>query len=64
MRRARKWLADIYALARIRLAAVGWNRVYGGGLCTFRDQARFFSIAGNKIRSHGQPDLAAIPGQG
>ena len=39
----RKWLADIYALARIRLAAVGVERVYGGGLCTFKDQARFFS---------------------
>jgi YfiH family protein len=39
----RKWLADIYALARIRLAAVGVERVYGGGLCTFRDGARFYS---------------------
>lgn len=39
----RKWLADIHALARIRLAAVGVERVYGGGLCTFRDKSRFFS---------------------
>jgi hypothetical protein len=39
----RKWLADIYALARIRLAAVGVERVYGGGLCTFTDKDRFFS---------------------
>lgn len=38
----RKWLADIYALARIRLAAIGVDRVYGGGLCTFNDP-RFFS---------------------
>jgi YfiH family protein len=38
----RKWLADIYALARIRLANVGVERVYGGGLCTFND-AQFFS---------------------
>lgn len=38
----RKWLADIYALARIRLAGVGVERVYGGGLCTFNDP-RFFS---------------------
>jgi len=38
----RKWLADIYALARIRLAAIGVYRVYGGGLCTFNDP-RFFS---------------------
>ncbi len=39
----RKWLADIYMLARIRLAAVGVERVYGGGACTFRDSGRFFS---------------------
>ncbi len=39
----RKWLADIYALARIRLAQVGVERVYGGGLCTFGDADCFFS---------------------
>lgn len=39
----RKWLADIYALARIRLSTVGVERVYGGGLCTFEEQGRFFS---------------------
>ncbi|MEW5769912.1 MAG: peptidoglycan editing factor PgeF [Pseudomonadota bacterium] len=39
----RKWLADIYALARIRLAAAGLEQVYGGGLCTFGDAARFHS---------------------
>lgn len=39
----RKWLADIYMLARIRLAAIGVERVYGGGECTFRDSRRFFS---------------------
>ena len=38
----RKWLADLYALARIRLAASGVTRVYGGGLCTHADP-RFFS---------------------
>ena len=39
----RKWLADLYMLARIRLAAVGVERVYGGGECTFKDARRFFS---------------------
>jgi hypothetical protein len=39
----RKWLADLYMLARIRLAAAGVERVYGGGECTFKDDRRFFS---------------------
>ncbi len=40
---ARKWLADIYFLARQRLALMGVTRVYGGGLCTYRDRERFYS---------------------
>lgn len=39
---AGKFMADLYALARIRLAASGVNAVYGGGLDTFSDP-RFFS---------------------
>lgn len=39
---AGKFMADLYALARIRLAASGVTAVYGGGLDTFRDP-RFFS---------------------
>ena len=39
---AGKFMADLYALARIRLAACGVTAVYGGGLDTFRDP-RFFS---------------------
>jgi len=39
----RKWLADLYALARIRLALAGVESVHGGGLCTFSDAQRFFS---------------------
>lgn len=41
-RNAGKFMADIYALARIRLAAVGVTAVHGGGLDTFTDP-RFFS---------------------
>jgi len=37
-----KYLADIYQLARVRLAAVGVTAVYGGGLCTIED-TRFYS---------------------
>jgi YfiH family protein len=38
-----RWWADIYALARCQLHASGVNAVYGGTLCTFTDQQRFFS---------------------
>ncbi|OGS99059.1 MAG: hypothetical protein A3K04_10750 [Gallionellales bacterium RBG_16_56_9] len=38
-----KWFADIYRLARLRLNALGITRIYGGGLCTYTDRARFFS---------------------
>ncbi|MGH8539988.1 MAG: peptidoglycan editing factor PgeF [Stenotrophobium sp.] len=38
-----KYLADLYALARLRLAGVGVARVYGGGLCTYTDARRFYS---------------------
>lgn len=37
-----RWLADIYQLARIRLAACGVHAVYGGGFCTLTDP-RFYS---------------------
>ena len=37
------WLVDLYRLARQRLAAVGVERVFGGGLCTISDPARFYS---------------------
>jgi YfiH family protein len=42
-RGAGHWLADIYGLARLRLQAAGVGAVYGGGLCTYQDAARFFS---------------------
>lgn len=37
------WLADIYALARMRLSRAGVVAVYGGGYCTYSDPQRFFS---------------------
>ncbi len=38
-----KWLADIYALARIRLARAGVTAVSGGGRCTHAEADTFFS---------------------
>ncbi len=38
-----KWLADLYGLARQRLAAAGLRAVYGGTGCTFSEPQRFFS---------------------
>lgn len=38
-----KWLADLEALARMRLARAGVHSIDGCGLCTFSDPARFFS---------------------
>lgn len=38
-----KWFADLYALARLRLNALGITQIYGGGYCTYRERERFFS---------------------
>lgn len=38
-----RWLADLYALARRRLAACGLEAVYGGGHCTYAEPETWFS---------------------
>lgn len=38
-----KWLADIWFLARQRLAAAGVDAVWGGGRCTVTERERYFS---------------------
>jgi YfiH family protein len=39
-----RWLADLPALARERLARIGVNRISGGPWCTVEDRERFFSF--------------------
>jgi hypothetical protein len=38
-----RFMADLNALARRRLAALGINRIYGSGHCTYTDADRYFS---------------------
>ncbi len=38
-----KFMADLYALARLRLERAGVESVHGGGFCTRDDAERFFS---------------------
>lgn len=44
-----KYLADLYALARIALARVGVNAVSGGAHCTASDSRRFYSYRRDRI---------------
>jgi YfiH family protein len=44
-----KWMADLFALARGRLTAAGVSAVFGGGLCTASDSARFFSHRRDRV---------------
>jgi len=38
-----RYTADLYALARHRLRRLGVDRIYGGGECTYADDARYYS---------------------
>jgi hypothetical protein len=44
-----RYLADLYQIARTRLAKVGVTAVYGGGLCTYTEADRFFSYRREKV---------------
>jgi len=43
-----KFMADLYALARRRLARAGVHSVHGGGFCTVSEADRFFSYRREK----------------
>ena len=44
-----KWLADLFLLGRQRLAGAGVGHIFGGGLCTVGDAARFYSHRRDRI---------------
>jgi polyphenol oxidase len=41
--------ADIYALARAELKALGVNNIYGGDYCTYEDAERFYSYRRDEV---------------
>jgi polyphenol oxidase len=57
-----KWFADVYMLARIRLNAIGVSdaQIFGGGLCTYTDEARFFSYRRSTHRKEAYGCMASM----
>lgn len=45
----KRYMADIYAIARFQLYQLGVRRVFGGGYCTVRDKERFFSFRRDEV---------------
>jgi YfiH family protein len=43
-----KWLADLFALAAMRLRDTGVSALFGGGVCTYINPDRFFSYRRDK----------------
>jgi hypothetical protein len=50
--RGDRFLADLYALARQRLARAGVASISGGGFCTYTERERFFSY--RRVRESGR----------
>ena len=59
--RDRKWLADLSALARRRLARRGVARVFGGAWCTHEDAARFHSWRRERSAGRMATAIAIVP---
>lgn len=54
------WYADLYLLAKQRLAKFGIKRVYGGDCCTFKDATRFYSYRRDKGKTGRMASLIWI----
>lgn len=59
--RAGHWVADIYALARLRLGAAGVEHYFGGGLCTVTDSDRFYSYRRDGVTGRMASLIYIIP---
>lgn len=57
-----KWLADLYALAKIRLNLQGITQVYGGGFCTYSQDDLFFSYRRDQGKTGRMASLIWIDG--
>lgn len=57
-----KWFADLFQLARRRLAACGVGAIYGGGVCTFADADRFFSHRRDRLSGRQATLIWRVPG--
>jgi len=55
-----KWMADLYALARIQLNSLGVNAIYGGNFCTYSEKHRFYSYRRDGVSSGRMASLIYI----
>lgn len=55
-----RWRADLYGLARRRLAALGLGAISGGGWCTLSEPSRFFSFRHERVDGLRSGRMAAV----
>ena len=55
-----RWRADLYGLARRRLAALGLDAISGGGWCTLSEPSRFFSFRHERVDGLRSGRMAAV----
>jgi YfiH family protein len=48
---SKKWMVDMYTLARIQLNLAGIDKVYGGQYCTYADDKYFYSYRRDGLES-------------
>lgn len=58
-----RWLADMYALARLRLRLEGVMDIYGGEYCTYSDKEQFFSYRRDGSKTGRMASLIYIDDQ-